>query len=195
MAQAPAQVLGAEIVRQARIFLHLQEVVPNRKWDDPRTPEPEKALSELLSKEMQSAGWPPGAPYCAAFAEAVSVLAMRRLGVDEWSIFVYRKAFTPHCVTTFNNFQKLGAVSSVPAIGGVGLARWGKTSRGHCWVAVQPSKTFESMATIEGNTSAQFISHAKERQGDGIYERTRNTRQNGQLKTLGFVNPAHILGL
>lgn len=186
--------LGAEIIRQASLFLHLKEISPNSKWDDPRTPQPEKDLNDLLIKVMKEAGWGPGAPYCAAFAEGVTVLALRRLGVADGIIRAFRKLMTPHCMTSFANFKKVGAITQTPGPGSIWLARHGSTDMGHAGIVVKTTET-GNMNTVEGNTSAEFVDTEKERQGDGIYARRRPMRGAGKLKTEGFIDPSAILAL
>ena len=51
------------------------------------------------------------------------------------------------------------------------------------------------MATIEGNTSLDPSSDAKEREGDWITNRIRFLKGRGTLNTLGFITPAAILKL
>jgi hypothetical protein len=190
-----AQNLAVEIKRQANLFLHLKEVVSNQRWDNPLTPSPEKALSDYLVAAMKEAGWPPGAPYCAAFAEAMVVLALRNLGADTALVNRFRGLMTPHCVTSFNNFNRLNLIESKPSSGAIWLARHGNTDSGHAGLVTSDyAYSSTRMATIEGNTSAEFITDDKERQGDGIYARTR-TVQNGKLKTLGFISPVSVLSL
>ena len=188
------EALGAEIIRQSSLFLHLKEISPNTKWDDPRTPGPEKELNDLLIAVMKEAGWPSGAPYCAGFAEGVVVLAMRRLDVDESIVTKFRKLMTPHCMTSFANFKAVGKISQIPDAGAIWLAQHGTTDMGHAGI-VRVAIGNGRMRTTEGNTSAEFIDDAKERQGDGIYSRERNMRLNGKLRTVGFVNPSAILSL
>ena len=52
-----------------------------------------------------------------------------------------------------------------------------------------------SMATIEGNTSLDPSTPAKEREGDWITNRIRFLKGTGTLNTLGFVTPSAILKL
>ena len=100
---------------------------------------------------------------------------------------------TPHCVTSAGNFGKLRLLSPTAAPGAIWLARHGSTSNGHAGIVTALRGV--SMATIEGNTSLDPSSDAKEREGDWITARIRPLKGSGSLVTLGFITPASILKL
>lgn len=186
--------LGAEIIRQASLYANLYEKRPNAEWDDPRTPEPERALNAQLIAVMQEAGWEAPWAYCAGFAEGMVILALRRLGYQSAQYSRVRKLITPHVMTTVRNLAGADALSAAPVPGCLWLARHGSTDKGHAGIAVNV-RGGGTMTTIEGNTSSTYQGPEKDRQGDGIFYRERNWGSNGNLKTMGFLTPDAILRL
>lgn len=184
--------LGAEIVRQASLYQNLLETRPNTEWDNPATPEPERALSNQLKAVMGEAGWEAPWAYCAAFAEGMVILACRRLGFEEVKISRIRKLMTPHVMTTARNLAKAGLLDDLPSPGSVWLARHRETDKGHAGIVVTRTDPY-AMRTIEGNTVGSFKDSASDRQGDGIFLRHRARLANGDLNTQGFFNPDKML--
>lgn len=87
-----------------------------------------------------------------------------------------------HCVTTWNHAKKIsGLTSSACVAGSFWLAQHGNTTSGHTGTVLKVLSG-NKMGTFEGNTGDSSI-----RDGDGAFLRTRDQKQNGDLKTLGFV--------
>ena len=186
-------ILAAEIIRQAKLYENLLERRPNAEWDDPRTPDAERALNAQLNAVMAEAGWEAPWPYCMSFAEGMVILALLRLGYQSAQFSRVRKLITPHVMTTVRNLSGIKALSARPVEGALWLARHGSTDRGHAGIVV--ANFTGTMTTIEGNTSSTFESAEKDRQGDGVFRRARNWESNGKLKTMGFLTPEAIMSL
>lgn len=185
--------LAQGIIRHASRFVGLREVKPNANWDNPSTPGPDRALVDELRSLMRQSPWEEGWAYCAAFAEGMVLAALRSLAATPAQIKRWQQTMTPHCVTSAGNFRKLGLLSANAEPGSIWLARHGSTSNGHAGLVTTVRGL--SMATIEGNTSLDPSTSAKEREGDWITNRIRFLKGSGTLNTLGFVTPASILKL
>ena len=183
--------LAQGIIRQASRFIGLREVKPNADWDNPNTPGNDRALVDELRSLMRQSPWEPGWAYCAAFAEGMVLAALRSLAVTPEQIKRWQATMTPHCVTSAANFRTLSLLSENAVPGSIWLARHGSTSNGHAGIVTAVRGV--SMATIEGNTSLDPSSDAKEREGDWITHRIRFLKGSGTLNTLGFITPASIL--
>lgn len=83
-----------------------------------------------------------------------------------------------HCMTVYNHAKKIGLIGKCES-GAVWLAQNGTSSAGHTGIVKSATKT--KMDTYEGNTGNASI-----RDGDGFYLKTRDQKQNGNLKTRGF---------
>jgi hypothetical protein len=72
-----------------------------------------------------------------------------------------------------------------PAPGCIVIWQHGQTGLGHCGIieTVLPDGTFQ---TIEGNTSD---SEEINREGDGVYQKIRNPKGDGNLQIVGFLSP------
>ena len=185
--------LAQGIIRQASRFIGLREVKPNADWDNPNTAGPDRALVDELRALMRQSPWQPGWAYCAAFAESMVLVALRSLAATPEQIKRWQATMTPHCVTSAGNFRERGLLSANAEPGAIWLARHGSTSNGHAGIVTAVRGM--SMATIEGNTSLDPSSDAKEREGDWITNRIRFLKGSGTLNTLGFITPAAILKL
>ena len=185
--------LATAVMQQAGRFIGLREVKPNTDWDNPSTAAPDRALVDELRSLMRSSPWETGWAYCAAFCEGMVLAALRSLSATPEQIKRWQATMTPHCVTSAANFRKLGLLSPTAAPGAIWLARHGSTSNGHAGIVTAVRGV--SMSTIEGNTSLDPSSDAKEREGDWITARIRPLKGSGSLFTLGFITPDAILKL
>lgn len=180
------------LVITAERFVGLAEGTQNATWDNPATVGSEKVTSDLLRKEMGRFGWTPGEPYCAAFAGAMVVLTAQGCGLRS-DRFV--AVWTPHCMTNVRKFTSLKLLDLQPSDASIFLMKHGSSDSGHAGICVRVEGKYPDrmLHTIEGNTMPG--SSGDQRQGDGIYNRTRNVFTNGDLKTQGWVSAASILSL
>ena len=185
--------LATAVMRQAGRFIGMREVKPNADWDNPSTAGPDRALVDELRSLMRSSPWEPGWAYCAAFCEGMVLAALRSQSATPDQIKRWQTTMTPHCVTSAANFRKLGLLSPTAAPGAIWLARHGSTNNGHAGIVTAVRGL--SMSTIEGNTSLDPSTDAKEREGDWITPRIRFLKGSGTLNTLGFIAPASMLKL
>lgn len=185
--------LSTAIIRQASQFVGLREIRPNREWDNPATPGPDKILGNHLRALMRPSPWQEGWAYCAAFCEGVVVQSLRCLGASEKEIAKFSKVMGPHVVTSARGFAALKLLEPKPTTGAIWFARHGRTANGHAGIvtACQGSR----IATIEANTSLDSRDPAKDREGDWITTRLFTYTGRGTLHTLGFLSPKNILDL
>jgi hypothetical protein len=183
--------LGAEILRQGRLFLNLIETRSNSEWDNPDTPEVERALAKVMRDSMEHFGWVPGQPYCIAWGGAMVKLALERLGLFKGEVRALVEAvITPGVMNTVEAAKKRGMLSQQAEPGAIWLARWGTSWRGHAGLVKRfPESGSSWMDTIEANTSAEQGDGPKQREGDGIFAKGRRKDRNGALITQGFINP------
>jgi hypothetical protein len=116
-------------------------------------------------------------PWCAAFV-------MFCVGHVETREKIRTRLFkTEHVLTMWNKTPKELRCAQ-PKEGCIVL--WVKTgtTSGHCGIITKVHS--DSIETIEGNTSP---SSKVEREGDGVYKKTRALAQVGSLKIVGFLDP------
>lgn len=176
---------GTKIVEIAKRFAGLREIRSNAKWDDLKTPE-EDARAFELRKRLIDAGHQDGLPYCMTFAKAMWLGA-----AIESEKKLIRKLLSASVMNSFENCEEEGLIRHLPAKGAIGFMRSGSAWRGHAFIVtdVVDGKT---VATIEGNTSAGFASGEADRNGDGVFCKTRQSRivpVGEGLHLLGFLPP------
>lgn len=197
MTPVTASNFALAIISNASFFSGMRETKGNSEWKHREKSDEWDRLANLrLNKYMRAAPWAPGSSYCAAFAEAVWRMAADDLGLpgqspQKWELFT--KLMTAGCVLSFNNFDdnKPRLVHSTPAKGSIWLARHGTGSLGHAGIVIDFDASM--MQTVEGNTSATAAPGMSQREGDGIYAKSRNQKKNGDLTTLGFVWPSDFV--
>jgi len=173
------------VVEVAEQFAGLVEVENNRRWDNPRLPGLTSKDDDVLIRMLGAAGWQPGWPYCAAFAEGV----WRTAGAPEKVLAL----MNPSVYRTAEAFRKLGLLHPDPVVGAVMLLRKGNTVLGHAGIVCR-LRDDGSISTIEGNTSsdAKKVGEAAEREGGGIYRKIRPAhipRSAEKLWTMGYIHP------
>lgn len=89
-----------------------------------------------------------------------------------------------HCLTVWAKSPKECRIDK-PVIGSVVIWQHGNTANGHTGI-VTGIKDDEFFTTIEANTGP---SAGVERNGDGVYEKTRSVKGSGEMKVLGFLLP------
>lgn len=175
-----AKEFASGLIAHATNYVGLVEIEQNSRWSKP-------ALSASLLEFMRRVPWwAPGAAYCAAFDGAMVCQTLEAAQSDPQP---FLKVWTAHCMTNVRKMREMALLSAAPVKGALWLARHGSTDSGHAGIVTDLSG--DSMATIEGNTSAGRA--GSQRNGDGIYARSRNIRQNGDLRTQGFVHPGAVL--
>lgn len=181
------EVIGRKIVEKATQFVNLSETHQNATWDNPDTvgEDPE---GHALRRMMEECGWQAGWAYCAAFCEAMWRAAYRELGAPESLQRDIAQKLTPSVMGSFNNW---GAerMTRMPLPGAIFFMQKSDTGFGHAGLVVK--STASLMATIEGNTMPDPTDAAMDREGDGVFRRTRSldfTRKRG-LWLRGCLNP------
>jgi len=174
--------VGDRIIENAYRFAGLHEVLSNKKW------EPAGPAADELASAMEASGWSPGEPYCAAFVEMVWK-PIYSSNLDKYTLFT--KNMTPHVMTSYNNFNKLGLISQNPAKGAVFFMQNGNSDSGHAGLV--RGINGDTLLTIEANTSPVPTGTEKDREGDGVYAKTRYLPSFQKRKTglwiRGYLNP------
>lgn len=94
---------------------------------------------------------------------------------------------TEHCLTAWNKANpnaKYALDSQDVRPGFVVIWRHGLSMNGHTGIVTAVSK--DSFETVEGNTS---MGSGIERNGDGVYARSRSRFCTGTMKVVGFIDP------
>lgn len=175
-----AQTFALRLIDTATNFVGLRETESNAAFNDLAR------SKKLIASFKRVQWWASGAAYCAAFDGGMVALTADALGIDPAG---FLKHWTAHCMTNVRKMKELGYLSARPAEGALWLAKHGDTDSGHAGIVV----SFKGgvISTIEGNTSSG--STGSQRNGDGIFARTRDAFQNGNLKTMGFVHLLAVL--
>jgi hypothetical protein len=184
---ATSDAAGAEILRVAGRFLGLYESAQNAAWDNPATAGEDPEAKELAHL-MEECGWQKGWAYCAAFCEAVWRRAYSNLGAPGILIDDIARRLTPSVMQSLENWGH--EVTMTPVPGAIFFMQMGTTWKGHCGIVVRVDG--ERMSTIEGNTSPDPVTAAMDREGDGIFRRTRSlsfTPRPSSLWMRGFLPP------
>lgn len=177
--------VGAAIVRAASRFVGLTEVRSNAVWDKLDTPAHD-VLADEFKAELLRVGWQTGWPYCAAFCEVAWKLGYQ--GRPE--LANVRAMLTPSCLSSWKNAVNAGWNSQEPRLGSIGIMRKGATDLGHAFI-VRGMIDRETIATIEANTSPMPGSLNADREGDGVYCKTRSLtfKPTTGLHLIGFITP------
>lgn len=119
-----------------------------------------------------------GEAWCMSFVQSMVAYAEFKTGVKS-SLFP-----SEHCLTTWSKASAADRVKKIPAPGAIIIWQHGKTQNGHTGFVMEYSS--KVMETVEGNTGSDF------RDGDGVYQKNRDPKSNGNMKVLGFIIPFPI---
>lgn len=181
--------LGAEIVKCAKQYVGLKEVISNAEWDDPNTPQKDARAAKFESW-IKRAGHQDGWAYCMSAAEGIVTEAIENLNLKsqyDWLL----KALNPSVMSSFNNLNKMGKISLSPVPGSICFMQKGNTSNGHAFIVEKLQGSV--LTTLEGNTSLGVsVTVEGDRNGDWFTRKTRPlsfSRSQG-LWIRGFWNPS-----
>lgn len=143
-----------------------------------------KAFSSPLAEEMlKNVGWQSGETWCASLVKAVY---LQCFPFDrEWILQNLGKGAYVN-FTTVDNLNNRGdkkyivVKTSSPQVGDIAVWRKGSTVFGHTGIVTEVISAIK-VKTVEGNTSEQNV-----RDGDGIYENTRNVAIGAKLGDVTF---------
>lgn len=177
--------ISQQIIDVAKQYSNLYETVANTKWAS-RTKKNHAELSTNLSAMMKRAGWQAPWPYCMGFCKGVWMDALT--DKDDRYIRV-KKLLTPGVMVTFNNCRAEKLVTMTPRPGSIFLMQKGKTGSGHAGIVTAVEGNI--IKTIEGNTSPSPVSADRDREGDGVYEKSRKLIfvATSGLWLRGFIHP------
>ncbi len=181
------ELIGRKIVEIATQFVNLFETHQNSTWDNPMTmgEDPE---GYALRRMMEECGWQAGWAYCAAFCEAMWRTAYRELEAPGSLQREIAQKLTPSVVGSFNNWG-VERMTRTPLPGAIFFMQKGDTGSGHAGIVAK--STAGVIATIEGNTMPDPTDAAMDREGDGVFRRSRSlefTWKSG-LWLRGCLNP------
>lgn len=177
-------IIGTKVIVAATRFVGLYELKSNTVWAKSGS-KVQSALGEEIKLEMLRAGWETGWPYCMSFCEAAWKKAYQgRLQLPE-----VRAMLGPGVLNSWRNAVSAGWTSTKPQVGAIGCMQKGKSGSGHAFIV----RGFDSKTlwTVEGNTSPGITNAAADREGDGIYAKTRahELKPTTGLHILGFILP------
>lgn len=179
--QAPTiQQLGEEIIKVASRYVGLYETISNAEWTD-------KKKSAELVEMMTKAGWQKGWPYCQSFCESVWREAYENMGASPALMKEIFSKLNPSSVQSRQNFQS--QITKTPVPGAIFFMQKGTTGLGHAGIVESVKDGL--VLTIEANTSPNVVSSEKDREGDGIFRKSRalNFTPHSKLFLVGFLNP------
>ena len=180
--------LGDKIIESALHFAGLYELKNNTLWADPAVHR--DVLADEFLGFLKTAGWYAPLPYCAALCKAAWLRGYAACGAPGNFLDSLRKRLTLSVMQDFENFQSQVVQTKTPLPGALGLYQLGSEFHGHAVIVIK--SVGGMMATIEGNTSPQPGTAEHDREGDGVYKRTRTidfTPKRSGLWLRGFLNP------
>lgn len=135
-------------------------------------------MVELIQKTI---GRAEGEPWCMSFVQTCLAYAELKTGVKSPVIP------SEHCRTTWTATAKSLRVKARP--GRYAIVVWGYEgkSSGHVGIVLEAAyrnNVGTTFTTVEGNTNGRG-----EREGDGVYFKTRDWFRTGSLVRLGFLKP------
>lgn len=172
------------IIETAASFVDLTETSSNARWDD--LVKKKTGRGDLLRAQLIATGWQPGWAYCMSFGE----VCWRAGYKGRAELQLIGQSITPSVMSTFENFEELRRITKTPVPGALMLYQHGNTWQGHA--AIVEKVAGDVVSTIEGNTSPGIVSDGKDREGDGVWRKTRKidwTKKSKGLWLRGFVNP------
>jgi hypothetical protein len=158
--------------------LHESLVTEARKWVGVKEATGHNDGVEVEKFQKAVDGKAQGESWCMAFVQFClqQVEAAEQVRTNVFS--------SEHCLTVWNK-TPVEHRSETPAAGYIVIWQHGDTTQGHTGIVtgVVNANTF---STIEGNTGsgAGVI-----RDGDGVYNRSRELTGAGTMKVVGFLNP------
>ena len=187
--------LARKICEVSMRYNGLREIVPNAKFDNPKTPGIDPEAAELISM-YKAIGWQEGWSHCAAFVEVVVRKALFLEGATKEQIEKFGATMQLGVMNSVRAFEKLGLLSPVSMCnaGSIWLARHGNTGNGHTGISLAPLRQ-GMLNTIEANTSKDATLGDKDREGDWITTKLFGANGRGSLATQGVVTVESICKL
>lgn len=156
-----------ELVREAERFLGVHEVGGNN-------------MGEAVERfQMAVDGKAQGEPWCAAFVQ----FCIKEVEAAHGPTVVVARS--EHCMTIWNRTSGVHRYKS-PKPGYLVIWNYEGTTNGHIGIVTKVIDEL-TIETIEGNTGPD--SKTVEREGDGVYRKTRSTKTVGKMKLVGFIAP------
>lgn len=189
------QRLARKICEVAMRYNGLKEIVPNAKFDNPKTDGLDPEASELIAM-YKAIGWVDGWSHCSAYVEVVIRKALQLEGATKEQIAKFGIPMQLGVMNSVRAFKKLGVLDPVSkaGVGSIWLARHGITDKGHAGICLSPVQA-GMLNTIEANTSKDAVVGEKDREGDWITTKMFPMNQRGSLRTQGVVTVESICKL
>lgn len=173
------------IIEVASQYISLYETIPNTQWTSKIIKNPATVSLKLVTA-MEACEWQKGWPYCAAFVEAVMLEAFAE---DQAKVKKLKNLLAPSVMLTYSRCKNF--IIKEPKPGSIFIMQKAKGATGHAGIVGKDiSKT--AFSTIEANTSpGQAISAEADRNGDGIYAKSRKLvfdNASKGLHLIGFID-------
>ena len=120
-----------------------------------------------------------GEPWCAAFVQFCIMEVEKRFGA---TVVCHR---SEHCLTIWAKTPGVHRYK-FPKPGYLVIWNYENSLNGHIGIVSRVIDEF-TIETIEGNTGPD--DKTVEREGDGVYRKTRSLKQTGKMKLMGFICP------
>jgi len=177
--------VAEKIIETSEHFSGLFEVAKNARWSDAER-------SAELEKLMKEAGWQLGWPYCMSFVEAVWVKTYRDLKAPNDLLNFVRKSLNPSVINSYSTFKSHWLIKKHPSPGSIMFLQKGFGGTGHAGIVESWTAGDPTFKTIEGNTNPAPGSAEADREGDGIFRKSRKLdylTSEKKLNLLGFLEP------
>lgn len=161
------------LVLEARRWVGMTEVGGNNKGQ----------LVEMWQKSVDNVAMQES--WCMAFVQAM-LMWTDRVFWDVHHVKPFTHVFkSEHCMTVWNKTPKEFR-SSIPVVGSIAI--WNKkgTAQGHTGIVSAALPSARKFLCIEGNTGP---GDGVEREGQGVFEKSRSTDGAGEMELLGFIVP------
>jgi hypothetical protein len=162
------------VILQARRYVGLFEKVQNTKWDNPTTPGLDPIALELAT-DLLTVGWQLGWAYCIAFQEMLFRKVAKANGLINTEK-LYSGILNPSVIQSYDRAKAEGFISPTPSVGSIMFMRNGSSDLGHAELVTFSG--VNTMQTIGANTSPQAGTPEDEREGDGIFAKSQNPKNN-----------------
>ncbi len=156
-----------ELCREAERYVGVHEAGGNNRGE----------MVERFQKAVD--GKAQGEPWCAAFVQFCIAEVEAAHGP---TVVVARYE---HCMTIWNRTSGVHRYKS-PKPGFLVIWNYEGTTNGHIGIVTKVLDEL-TIETIEGNTSPD--AKTIEREGDGVYRKTRSTKTVGRMRLVGFIAP------
>lgn len=121
-----------------------------------------------------------GQPWCLSFIQSMIAYVEDRFNVTS------NLVLTELCLKLLDD-TNISDRFTDPKTGDIVIWQYGETAKGHCGIVIKSD--YKVINTIEGNTSPSVF---VDREGDGVYQKTRSITGTSNMHVVGFIRPKFI---